>query len=66
MELIINGGKTVICPECYAHNKLEKPVTAGQIVLCYACRLRLQIRKAGGKLEPVIMSDPLKKEDKSW
>jgi len=66
MELVIDDGKTVICPECHAHNKFDEPVKEGQIVLCHACRLRLRMETVEEKLVPVILADEKGKEDRTW
>jgi hypothetical protein len=66
MELIIEDGKTVICPECYAYIRLAEPVKKNQIVLCQACRVRFRIVEKHGKLDAVVLPDKKKEEDKSW
>ena len=30
MEMIQDDGRTVVCPECYAYNRLEGPVVEGK------------------------------------
>ena len=65
MELIIDDGKTVICPECYAYLRFDEPVVEGQRIQCQACRLELVIGKVDGKLVPVIPPGQ-KGEDESW
>jgi len=66
MEMIQDDGRTVVCPECYAYNRLEKPVVEGQIILCQACRVRIRIERHGGKPVPVVLPDTEKEEDGTW
>ena len=66
MDNIINDGKTVICPECFVHIHLEKPVIVGQIIRCQACRVRIQIVEEDGRLDAIVMPDKDREEDKSW
>jgi hypothetical protein len=66
MELIQDGGRTVVCPECYAFNRLDAPVEAGQVVLCQACRVRIVIEAQDGKLVPVVLPDTEGEEDTTW
>ena len=66
MEMIQDDGRTVVCPECYAYNRLEEPVVGGQIVLCQACRVRIRIERREGKLVPVVLPDTEKEEDSTW
>jgi len=66
MEMIRDGGKTVVCPECYAHLHVPEPVTEGQELQCHQCRLLIVIEKADGKLVPVARKDPQASEDTTW
>ena len=66
MELIQDGGLTVVCPECYAYNRFDEPVTEGQVILCQACRVRVRIDRREGKLVPVVLPDTEGEEDTTW
>lgn len=66
MEMIQDGGRTVVCPECYAYNRLPEPVRQGQVILCQACRVRIRIDRQDGKLVPVVLPDTGGEEDTSW
>jgi uncharacterized paraquat-inducible protein A len=66
MEYIIDDGKTVICPECYAYLRLPEPVKENQTVLCHACRVKIQIVNKAGKLDAVVIAPKKGEEDKSW
>lgn len=66
MEFIINDGKTVICPECYAHIHMPEPVRPGQVIQCHACRLRIQVFEADGKLGARILPESAGTEDRTW
>jgi len=66
MEMIQDDGRTVICPECYAYNRLEEPVVEGQVVLCQACRVRIRIERRGDDLVPIVLPDTGKEEDTTW
>ncbi|MFW6108452.1 MAG: hypothetical protein ACOC8D_01430 [bacterium] len=66
MEMIQNGGRTVICPECFAHLHLDQPVVEGQEIQCHQCRLIVVIVKEGNALVPTIRQDPQAEQDKTW
>ena len=66
MEMIQDDGRTVVCPECYAYNRLEEAVVEGQVILCQACRVRIRIQRREGKLVPVVLPDTEKEEDSTW
>ena len=66
MEMIQDDGHTVVCPECYAYNRLEAPVAEGQVILCQACRVRIRIERNEGKLVPVVLPDTEAEEDTTW
>ena len=66
MELILDGGRTVVCPECYAHLHVDEPVVEGQELLCHQCRLIIVIEAVDGKLTPVARKDEQAEEDKTW
>lgn len=66
MDFVIDDGLTVICPECYAYIRLSKPVTAGQVILCHACRVRIRIVEEDSALTAAVLPDEKKEEDKSW
>ena len=66
MEMIQDDGRTVVCPECYAYNRLEAPVAEGQVILCQACRVRIRIERNEGKLAPVVLPDTEAEEDTTW
>ena len=66
MELVQDGGRTVVCPECYACNRFDEPVVEGQVVLCQACRVRIRIESQQGKLVPVVLPDTEGEEDTTW
>jgi uncharacterized paraquat-inducible protein A len=66
MEMILDGGKTVICPECFARLHLPEPVKEGQEIQCYQCRLIVVIQKVNGELTPVARKDTEAEEDKTW
>ena len=65
-SFVVDAGRTVICPECYVHNRLDSPVKEGQIMLCYACRVRIQIVSKGGALTAEVLPDEKGEEDKTW
>lgn len=66
MEMIRDGGKTVVCPECYAHLHLPEPVKEGQEIECQQCRVVVVITKVNGKLTPVARKPKDATEDKTW
>lgn len=66
MEMIRDGGKTVVCPECYAHLHLPEPVKEGQEIQCHQCRVIVVIRMVNGKLAPVARKPADAEEDKTW
>jgi len=66
MEMILDGGKTVVCPECFANLHVPEPVQEGQELACHQCRLIIVIKKVRGKLVPVARKDPQASEDKTW
>lgn len=66
MSFVVDAGRTVICPECYVHNRLDSPVKEGQVILCYACRVRIKIVSEGGTLTAEVLPDEKGEEDKSW
>ena len=45
---------------------LPEPVQAGQVILCQACRVRIQIVEEDGSLNAAVLPDTGSKEDKSW
>jgi transcription initiation factor TFIIIB Brf1 subunit/transcription initiation factor TFIIB len=66
MEMIRDGGKTVVCPECYAHLHVPEPVTEGQEILCHQCRVVVVIKMVEGQLTPVARKDEQADEDTTW
>ena len=66
MEMIRDGGKTVVCPECYAHLHLDAPVVEGQEILCHQCRVAIVIQRIDSHLTPVARKDPEAEEDTTW
>ncbi|HPD14752.1 MAG TPA: hypothetical protein PLE19_07375 [Planctomycetota bacterium] len=66
MEMIRDGGKTVVCPECYAHLHLPEPVKEGQEIECHQCRVLVVIQRVNGKLTPVARKPKDADEDKTW
>jgi hypothetical protein len=66
MEMIRDGGKTVVCPECYAHLHVDQPVVDGQEILCHQCRVLVVITTVDGKLVPVARKDEKAEEDTTW
>ena len=66
MEMIQDGGKTVVCPECFAHLHLEEPAKEGQEIECQQCRMIVLIQKINGKLTPVVRQPKDAVEDKTW
>lgn len=66
MEMIRDGGKTVVCPECYAHLHLDEPVVEGQEILCHQCRVIVVIQKIDGQLVPTARKDAEAEEDATW
>jgi len=66
MEMIRDGGKTVVCPECFAHLHLPEPVKEGQEIECKQCRLIVVIKKINGKLTPIARKDDQAEEDRTW
>lgn len=66
MEMILDGGKTVVCPECFAHLHLKEPVKEGQEIECQQCRVIVLIQKIEGKLTPVARKPKDAVEDKTW
>jgi hypothetical protein len=66
MEMIRDGGRTVICPECFAQIRLDQPVVEGQEILCHQCRVLVVIRKVDGALVPTVRRPADAEEDKTW
>jgi len=66
MEMIRDGGCTVICPECFAQLHLDRPAVEGQEILCHQCRMLVVIQMVGGKLTPVVRRPADAEEDKTW
>ena len=66
MEMIRDEGKTVVCPECFAHLHLPEPVAEGEEILCHQCRVPVAITRVGGKVSPTVRKDPQAEEDASW
>jgi len=66
MEMILDDGRTVICPECFAHLHLDEPVTEGQEMQCQQCRLMIAIVKVDGKLVPTARQADDAEEDTTW
>jgi hypothetical protein len=66
MEMIIDDGKTVICPECFAHLRLDEPVAEGQEIQCHQCRLLIVIVREDGKLVPKARPADDAEEDTTW
>jgi uncharacterized protein YbaR (Trm112 family) len=66
MDLIRDGGRTVVCPECYAQLHLDEPAVEGQEILCHQCRVVVVIQKVDGKLVPVARPDAEAEEDTTW
>ncbi len=66
MEMIRDGGKTVVCPECYAHLHVPEPVKEGQELQCHQCRVIVVIKLVNGKLTPVARQPKDATEDKTW
>ena len=50
MELILDDGKTVVCPECYAHLHVDKPVVEGQELLYGMITSTAPMRQEGQEL----------------
>lgn len=66
MEMIRDGGRTVVCPECYAHLRVDEPVAEGQELLCHQCRVIVVIAVVDGKLTPTVRKDDQAEEDTTW
>lgn len=66
MEMIRDGGKTVICPECFAHLHLDEPVVEGQEIQCHQCRMLVVIVRQGDHLVPIVRKDDEAEEDTTW
>ena len=66
MEMILDGGRTVVCPECFAHLHLDAPVAEGQEIQCQQCRMIVVIERIDGKLTPTIRPDEAAEEDTTW
>jgi len=66
MEMILDGGRTVVCPECFAHLHAEEPVKEGQELTCHQCRLVVVIVRQGEALVPAIRPDEDGEEDLTW
>jgi len=66
MEMIRDDGRTVVCPECYAHLHLPEPVKEGQEIQCDQCRVIIVIKMLEGKLAPVVRRDEGSQEDTTW
>ena len=66
MEMILDGGKTVVCPECYAHLHLPEPVVEGQEIQCHQCRMIVVIVSENGTLVPKLRPDDGAEEDTTW
>ena len=66
MEMILDGGKTVVCPECFAHLHLDEPAVAGQEIQCHQCRVIVVIAEVSGKLVPEVKADEAAEEDTTW
>ena len=66
MEMIRDGGRTVVCPECYAHLHVPDPVAEGQEILCHQCRVIVVIEMVDGQLTPVARKDEQAEEDTTW
>lgn len=66
MEMIRDSGRTVVCPECYAHLHLDEPVVEGQEILCHQCRVIVVVQKRNGALVPVARPDAEAEEDTTW
>lgn len=64
--MILDGGLTVVCPECYAHLHVKEPVKEGQEIPCHQCRVIVVIRMIEGKLAPVARKPDDATEDKTW
>ena len=66
MEMIRDGGKTVVCPECFAHLHLDEPVVEGQEIQCHQCRMIVVIANVDGVLTPTVRKDDEADEDRTW
>jgi transcription initiation factor TFIIIB Brf1 subunit/transcription initiation factor TFIIB len=66
MEMIRDEGRTVVCPECYAHLHVPEPVKEGQEIACHQCRVIVVIKAVDGKLTPVARKDEQAEEDTTW
>jgi len=66
VEMIRDGGKTVVCPECFAHLHLPEPVKEGQEIQCHQCRVIVVIKKVKGRLTPVARKPDEADEDTTW
>jgi len=66
MEMILDGGKTVVCPECFAHLHLDEPVVEGQEIECHQCRVIVAIVRDGERLMPVARKPEDAEEDTTW
>jgi uncharacterized protein YbaR (Trm112 family) len=66
MEMILDGGRTVVCPECFAHLHVDEPVTEGQELTCHQCRLVVVIERQGEALVPVARPADDAEEDRTW
>jgi hypothetical protein len=66
MEMIRDEGRTVVCPECYAHLHLPEPVKEGQEIPCHQCRVLVVIQRIDGKLTPTVRKDEQAEEDTTW
>ena len=66
MEMILDDGKTVVCPECFAHLHLDEPVVEGQEIECHQCRIIVAIVRDGEGLVPVARQPDDAEEDTTW
>jgi len=66
MDMILDDGRTVVCPECFAHLHVEEPVQEGQEIFCQQCRLIVVIERQGETLVPTVRQPDDAEEDKTW
>lgn len=66
MDMIRDGGTTVICPECFAQLHVGEPVVEGQEILCHQCRMVVVIQRVDGQLVPTVRKAPEAEEDTTW
>jgi len=66
MDMILDEGRTVVCPECFARLHVDEPVVEGQELFCQQCRLVVVIERQGDVLVPTIREPEDAEEDRTW